>query len=146
MSPASSFRPRGFEGFYPAGPSQPSLRDLWYLQFPAKHDDHSFFMSEGVMSLKNPTSGGCWQLLSCGVKGSPPTIAPRRRGSTPMSQTCNYWRASYEKCHPHELDLRLCSSFHWRRKKAHVRYRRTADHGNTPCPARSITTPGYTAI
>jgi hypothetical protein len=52
-----------------------------------------------------PTFGGCLRQPSLGEEGSPPTVAPRRWGSTPMSWTCGLWWALYRKRHPRELGL-----------------------------------------
>jgi hypothetical protein len=39
---------------------------------------------------KNHTHGASYGCPSRGGKGSPPTVAPRRWGSTPMSQICDF--------------------------------------------------------
>jgi hypothetical protein len=47
----------------------------------------------------------------CATEGSAPTVAPWRRGSTLMSQTCDFWQVSYRKRHPVNWGWSLTCAF-----------------------------------
>jgi hypothetical protein len=72
------------------------LRTLETFRLSSKH----FPACECVVSL-----------ISHGGEGSPPTVAPRRRGSTRMSRSYNSWWTLHRKRHPRELGLRRSFSF-----------------------------------
>jgi hypothetical protein len=124
MPLAHSLRSRDsgiFHILLPPWPSFGSPRTLW---LHAKHIP----VCGCVMSLISQPTEGCLRWPSHGGEGSPPTTAPRRRVSTPMSWTCDSCWALYWQCHPRKLGLKRSFSLQFC-KKACSRYRRTPGCG-----------------
>jgi hypothetical protein len=53
-----------------------------------------------MSQVEGPTRGAHYGYPSRDAEGSPPSIAPQRRGSTPMSQTYDYLMTSIPKASP----------------------------------------------
>jgi hypothetical protein len=56
---------------HPVGPPHPPFGDIRYLRLPAKHGEHSFSVSEGVMNPKTRLVGVAVGTLNAGSKAHP---------------------------------------------------------------------------
>jgi hypothetical protein len=69
--PASDLRLCGDASLHAMGLPQPLLGDPGHLRLPAKHDEHSFCVSEGVTNLKARLAGVAASTLHGDVKARP---------------------------------------------------------------------------